>query len=172
MGKYKAMQEDDVERATREDTAWVIHGLHATYTFYMRHNSAATFSAADDSVADSASNYPPRVLRRLKSAFLRTVLLAYSPQTLLYITPSNLPPVHLPSVTTKRSYFYHTPTKTLDTNRVGVFGLPTSLTLSRDVAALLAIPLSAIKVGKYNDGETAIQVMETCRGKDLFVICR
>jgi ribose-phosphate pyrophosphokinase len=74
-------------------------------------------------------------------------------------------------VTTKRSYFFHTPVKSLDPDRVGIFAMPSSKTLGRDVTALLGLPSSEVNVGAYADGESTIQVVDTCRGKEVFVIC-
>ena len=76
----------------------------------------------------------------------------------------------LPHVT-PQSYFYHTPTKSLDPARVGVFALPSSLTLTRDVTSLLGLPRSEAYVGAYADGETSIRVVDTVRGKHVFIVC-
>jgi ribose-phosphate pyrophosphokinase len=74
-------------------------------------------------------------------------------------------------VTTKRMYFYKQPTvaKHLIKN-VSLFAGPASEKLGIDVAHLLGLDLSAISVGSYADGETAVQAKETVRGKQVFVI--
>ncbi len=74
-------------------------------------------------------------------------------------------------VTTKRMYFYKAPhtTKYL-TQNVSLFAGPASEQLGMDVAHLMGKPLSTISVGKFTDGETAVQIHEPIRGKHVYVI--
>lgn len=43
-------------------------------------------------------------------------------------------------------------------------------TLAEELAARLGVPLTDAKVGKFNDGECNIQIMENVRGADVFII--
>lgn len=74
-------------------------------------------------------------------------------------------------VTTKKMYFFKKPlVQTAMQKRVSIFAGPASEELGADVAQLLGMPLNSMSVGKFVDGETAVQINETARGKDVFVI--
>jgi len=42
--------------------------------------------------------------------------------------------------------------------------------LAQDVAACLSIPLGKANVGRFSDGEIAVEIMENVRGKDVFIM--
>lgn len=76
-------------------------------------------------------------------------------------------------VTTKRMYFYRDREPNVSKyfyKNVSLFAGPSSENLGMDVAHLLGLNLSSISVGKFTDGETAVQANETVRGKHIFVI--
>ena len=74
-------------------------------------------------------------------------------------------------VTTKRMYFYREPkVSNILYRNVSLFAGPSSEKLGLDVAHLLGVNLSNISVGKFTDGETAVQANENVRGKRVFVI--
>ena len=73
-------------------------------------------------------------------------------------------------VTTKRMYFYKEPKVKYLYKNVCLFAGPSSEQLGVDVAHLLGKPLSTISVGKFKDGETAVQIHETIRGQHVYLI--
>ena len=42
--------------------------------------------------------------------------------------------------------------------------------LTTEIAKLLEIPVGLNKVEKFSDGETSVQILETVRGCDVFLI--
>ena len=42
--------------------------------------------------------------------------------------------------------------------------------LAGDIAGYLGIPLGQAEVGKFSDGEIAVDIAENVRGKDVFII--
>jgi ribose-phosphate pyrophosphokinase len=75
------------------------------------------------------------------------------------------------NVTTKKMYFYREPkAQAFLYKNVSLFAGPASENLGQDVAHLLGLDLTAISVGKFKDGETAVQVQETVRGKHVYAI--
>ncbi len=55
-------------------------------------------------------------------------------------------------------------------NKIKLFAGNGSPALAAEIAKELNMPLGAIKVGKFSDGETSVQIDETVRGCDVFVI--
>ena len=74
-------------------------------------------------------------------------------------------------VTTKKMYFYKSPKVVpQDADRMCLFAGPSSVALGTDIAHLLGMDLNAAAVGSFSDGETAIQIEHTVRGKHCFII--
>src|SRR3989304_431490 len=42
--------------------------------------------------------------------------------------------------------------------------------LAQDVTSYLNIPLGKANVGRFSDGEIAVEIMENVRGKDVFIV--
>ncbi len=55
-------------------------------------------------------------------------------------------------------------------NEIKLFAGNSNLSLARAVAAKLNTSLGEVEVGKFSDGETAVHIAETVRGRDLFII--
>lgn len=55
-------------------------------------------------------------------------------------------------------------------NKIKLFAGNGSPELAKEIAKELNMPLGAISVGKFSDGETSVQIDETVRGCDVFVI--
>jgi len=76
-------------------------------------------------------------------------------------------------VYTKNMYFYKSGAIMPGNvrNKFRLFALPSSESLGREMAFLLDTELNSIDVGAYNDGETSVQIADTIRGKNVFVVC-
>ncbi|KAL7520299.1 hypothetical protein ACHAWX_005028 [Stephanocyclus meneghinianus] len=75
-------------------------------------------------------------------------------------------------VYTKKMYFYkHAGVKDSVRAKFRLFALPSSESLGKEMAFLLDTELNCIDVGSYNDGETAVQIGDAVRGKNVFVVC-
>jgi len=55
-------------------------------------------------------------------------------------------------------------------NKIKLFAGNGSPALAKEIAKELNMPLGEIKVGKFSDGETSVQIDETVRGCDVFII--
>ena len=55
-------------------------------------------------------------------------------------------------------------------NKIKLFAGNGSPALADEIAKELNMPLGEIKVGQISDGETSVQIDETVRGCDVFVI--
>eukprot|EP00928_Gymnodinium_smaydae_P041945 TRINITY_DN28324_c0_g1_i1.p1 TRINITY_DN28324_c0_g1~~TRINITY_DN28324_c0_g1_i1.p1 ORF type:complete len:412 (+),score=80.52 TRINITY_DN28324_c0_g1_i1:27-1262(+) len=80
-------------------------------------------------------------------------------------------------VHTQRWYYYKGPVSCADSwgARCCLFAGSTHPSLARDVAKYLGIPLSKAAVGSFADSEISIEVRDTVRGRDVFVlqpVCR
>lgn len=75
------------------------------------------------------------------------------------------------SVTTKRMYFYRT--GQLESEKKQKFVLlagPSSSDLGGDIGHLLGVPVSKMDVSKFVDGETAVQLQVSVRGKHVYIV--
>lgn len=55
-------------------------------------------------------------------------------------------------------------------NQIKLFAGNASPKLAQDIADQLGMPLCKIEVGKFSDGECFVQILESVRGSDVFVI--
>jgi N-terminal domain of ribose phosphate pyrophosphokinase len=77
------------------------------------------------------------------------------------------------AVTTKNIYFYKTPQiRNEMAERFILLAGPSSEALGSDIAHLLGITsgVNKMSVGKFSDGETAVQVQESVRGKHVYIV--
>ena len=74
-------------------------------------------------------------------------------------------------VTTQKMYFYQAPElETHFADKLVLLAGPSSESLGCDVGHLLGVPVNQMDVGKYEDGETRVQVLDSVRGKKVFII--
>lgn len=74
-------------------------------------------------------------------------------------------------VTTQKIYFYHAPElETYFADKLVLLAGPSSEALGCDVGHLLGVPVNRLDVGKFEDGETRVQVLDSVRGKKVFII--
>jgi RNA polymerase sigma-70 factor (ECF subfamily) len=55
-------------------------------------------------------------------------------------------------------------------NSIKIFAGPASKVLAREIADILKMELGEIEIGKFSDGETMVNIKESVRGRDVFVI--
>ncbi len=58
-----------------------------------------------------------------------------------------------------------------DMSVTSIYCIPHSQKLAADICSLLGLPLSPLSLGKFADGETTVQIPDSVRGKDAYVIC-
>ena len=74
-------------------------------------------------------------------------------------------------VTTQKMYFYRTSQINSDmADKFVLLAGPSSEDLGGDVAHLLGVPVSQMTIGKFPDGESRIQLKESVRGKQVYII--
>ena len=74
-------------------------------------------------------------------------------------------------VTTQKMYFYQAPElETHFADKLVLLAGPSSESLGCDVGHLLGVPVNRMNVGKFEDGETRVQVLDSVRGKKVFII--
>jgi hypothetical protein len=75
-------------------------------------------------------------------------------------------------VTTRKMYFVQQAPQ-IQSRMLDKFVLlagPSSTELGADIGHLLGVPLSQMELGKFNDGETRVQIAESVRGKHVYVV--
>jgi N-terminal domain of ribose phosphate pyrophosphokinase len=74
-------------------------------------------------------------------------------------------------VTTQRMYFYHSSElETYFADKLVLLAGPSSESLGCDIGHLLGVPVNKMDVGKFADGETRVQVLDSVRGKKVFIV--
>lgn len=74
-------------------------------------------------------------------------------------------------VTTRKMYFYQTPQiQSRIADKFVLLAGPASEELGADIGHLLGVPVDGLAVGKFNDGETRVQITDSVRGKHCVVI--
>eukprot|EP00930_Biecheleria_cincta_P034828 TRINITY_DN24014_c0_g1_i1.p1 TRINITY_DN24014_c0_g1~~TRINITY_DN24014_c0_g1_i1.p1 ORF type:complete len:413 (+),score=49.33 TRINITY_DN24014_c0_g1_i1:54-1241(+) len=81
------------------------------------------------------------------------------------------------AVTTKRWYYYKGPVSSTDSwsRQCCLFAGSTHPQLAQEVAGYLGVSLSPANLGQYADSEVFVEVLDTVRGRDVFVlqsVCR
>jgi hypothetical protein len=81
------------------------------------------------------------------------------------------PPTNKMLVTTSKMYFCQAPQ--IQSRKAEKFVLlagPSSTELTADIGHLLGVPVNKAEVGKFNDGETRVQIAESVRGKHVYIV--
>jgi hypothetical protein len=74
-------------------------------------------------------------------------------------------------VTTRKMYFYKAPhIQSRMADKFVLLAGPSSMELGADIGHLLGVPVSEMDVGKYNDGETRVQIADSVRGKHVYIV--
>lgn len=74
-------------------------------------------------------------------------------------------------VTTRKMYFCQAPQiQSRMADKFVLLAGPSSTELTADIGHLLGVPVSKAEVGKFNDGETRVQIAESVRGKHVYIV--
>jgi hypothetical protein len=74
-------------------------------------------------------------------------------------------------VTTRKMYFCQAPQiQSRMADKFVLLAGPSSTELGADIGHLLGVPVSKAEVGKFNDGETRVQIAESVRGKHVYIV--
>jgi hypothetical protein len=74
-------------------------------------------------------------------------------------------------VTTRKMYFCRAPQiQSRMADKFVLLAGPSSTELTADIGHLLGVPVSRAEVGKFNDGETRVQIAESVRGKHVYIV--
>ena len=74
-------------------------------------------------------------------------------------------------VTTQKMYFYHaSELETYLADKLVLLAGPSSESLGCDIGHLLGVPVNQMDVGKFADGATRVQVLDSVRGKKVFIV--
>jgi hypothetical protein len=81
------------------------------------------------------------------------------------------PPTNKMLVTTRKMYFCQAPQiQSRMADKFVLLAGPSSTELTADIGHLLGVPVSKAEVGKFNDGETRVQIAESVRGKQVYIV--
>lgn len=74
-------------------------------------------------------------------------------------------------VTTRKMYFYNaTEIEAWRANKLILLAGPASEDLGSDIGHLLGVDVNKMDVGKFSDGETRVQVADSVRGKQVYIV--